>query len=168
MRLDRVLIAAASSLLLSSGVAAEDFGILNQYEPEVGIVFGGQPSAEQVGALAVAGFKTILDLRGVDEDRGFDEVTVVGEAGLSYVSLPITRDTMAEDATFDRYLELFRESERPILVHCASGNRVGALYYAYLVSEKKMDRSAALDVAKANGLRSLSLVDPVNRYLDSR
>ena len=164
----RVSIVAALGLLISLGVAAEDFGILNQYEPEVGVVFGGQPSAEQVGALAAAGFKTILDLRGVDEDRGFDEVRVVGEAGLSYVSLPITRDTMAEDATFDRYLELFRESERPILVHCASGNRVGALYYAYLVSEKKMTRAAALDVAQANGLRSLSLVDPVDRYLDSR
>ena len=168
MRLDRILIAAAIGLLISLGVAAEDFGILNQYEPEVGVVFGGQPSAEQIGSLAAAGFKTILDLRGVDEDRGFDEATVVGEAGLRYVSLPITRDTMAEDATFDRYLELFRESERPILVHCASGNRVGALYYAYLVSEKKMPRAAALEVAETNGLRSLSLLDPVNRYLDSR
>ena len=45
---------------------------------------------------------------------------------------------------------------------------MGALYYAYLVAQDGMTREDALAVAKANGLRSMALVEPVDHYLDQR
>ena len=125
-------------LALAGSTAGEDFGILNQYEPEEGVLFGGQPTEEQVQAMAAAGVKTVIDLRGETEDRGYDEVAAMAAAGLRYVPIPVTGDTMAEASTFESFLEAFETAEKPVLVHCASGNRVGALYYAHLVAAKNV------------------------------
>lgn len=75
---------------------------------------------------------------------------------------------MLEASTFETFLEVFTTAEKPLLVHCASGNRVGALYYAYLVAEKEMSRDDALEAAKANGLRSEALIEPVDAWLAGR
>ena len=46
------------------------------------------------------------------------------------------------DETFDRFRELIRDGgRRPLLVHCSSANRVGALLIPYLIlDEKSMTR----------------------------
>jgi uncharacterized protein (TIGR01244 family) len=155
-------------MMPAAAMAQDEFGILNAHEPEEGVVFGGQPTAEQLEALAAAGFKSIIDLRGEAEDRGFDEASRVGELGLEYIALPVTGETLASPETFDRFLEIYEQAEKPALVHCASGNRVGAMYYAHLVAVKGMSRDEALELAKANGLRSMALVEPVDSYLDGR
>ena len=168
MKIREALSAALVIASFASVGAAEGFGILNAYEPTEGVVFGGQLTEEQLAALAAASFKSIIDLRGEDEDRGYDEAAAVKNLGLEYLPLPVTEATLREEATFDRFIELFATAEKPLLVHCASGNRVGALYYAFLVARDGMTREDALAVAKANGLRSMALVEPVNRYLDQR
>lgn len=168
MTLRNVGLTVAALLVLAGGAGAEDFGILNQYEPEEGVLFGGQPTAEQVEAMAEAGVKTVIDLRGETEGRGYDEVAVMAAAGLRYVPIPVTGETMLEASTFETFLEVFTTAEKPLLVHCASGNRVGALYYAYLVAEKEMSRDDALEAAKANGLRSEALIEPVDAWLAGR
>lgn len=166
MTVRTVGVAVIALLALAAGSVGEDFGILNQYEPEEGVVFGGQPTAEQVEAMAEAGVKTVIDLRGESESRGYDEAATMAAAGLRYVAIPVTRETMSVASTFESFLEIFQTAEKPLLVHCASGNRVGALYYAYLVAEKKMSREAALERAKDNGLRTMGLVEPVDAWLD--
>ena len=160
--------AVLSLLLFALGqTAAPEEPLANAQRPEEGVLFGGQPTEAELEALAAAGY-TILDLRTPQEDRGYDEAAAAERLGLEYHNVPVGGETLAEASTFDRFFELFEQAERPVAVHCASGNRVGGLYYAYLVARRGMSREEALEKARASGLRSDSLRQTIDRYLDSR
>lgn len=91
-------------------------------------VSSGQPDASVLDVLADRGFVAVVDLRGVDEDRGMDERKEVEARGMRYETLPVET---AEDATYDRAAtmsSLLHSIDGPVLVHCASGNRVGAMF----------------------------------------
>jgi len=160
------LILAAAAL--AAGAEEKDHGILHAKHPEPVVLFGGQPTEEPLQALAADGLSVVLDLRSESEDRGFDESAALQDLGVSYVTIPVDADRLEQPETFERFIEAMKNAEGPTLVHCASGNRVGALYYAYLAAEKGVDREEALARAKENGLRSSSLEKAVDRYLDSR
>jgi len=90
-------------------------------------VSSGQPDLEVLSRVKDAGFKTIVDLRGESEDRGMDEMAEVEALGMNYVSLPIAGGgdvTYENAAALDKILA---DANGPVLLHCASGNRVGAL-----------------------------------------
>ena len=113
----------------------------------------GQP-AETLAIAREAGFVAVIDLRGADEDRGIDEVAAVEALGMRYVSLPVHD---ADDVTFENAAELdrlLREFDGPVLLHCASGNRVGALV-ALRASAAGASDDEALAAGKAAGLTRL-------------
>jgi uncharacterized protein (TIGR01244 family) len=151
-----------------AATVTEGFGILNATSPEPGLLFGGQPTEAQLQALAAAKYKTVIDLRAPSEDRGYDEPTAAAKAGLVYVPLPITDETLDQAETLDAFIRIFNEAEKPVLVHCAGGGRVATAYYAWLVSEKKMSREEALAKAKEQGLRSEKYLPLADDYLDQR
>ncbi|HVR29516.1 MAG TPA: sulfur transferase domain-containing protein [Thermoanaerobaculia bacterium] len=146
----------------------EDAGIRNATSPAPGVLFGGQPTAEQLEKLAAADYKTVIDLRGPEEDRGYDEAAAAEAAGLEYIAVPITGETIEDAKTLDEFIRIFRETEKPVLVHCGSGARVGAVYYAWLVAEEKMSREEALARAKEQGLRGETYLAPIDSYLDQK
>ena len=87
----------------------------------------GQPDRQHWAALAAAGLRGVLNLRPLAEQPGRDEAAEVAAAGLAYASLPIAGAGALDResaAALDRAL---RQLPTPLLVHCASGNRVGAL-----------------------------------------
>ena len=156
--------------LIAGVVCAQDKAgsdIINATSPSEGVLFGGQPTAEQLLDLARADYKTIIDLRGVEEDRGFEESLAARAAGLEYVTVPMSRDTMGKSETWSEFVRLFSEAEKPVLVHCRSGGRVGAAYYAYLVAEEGMSREDAKKKASAYGMPD-RLATPVDAYLDAK
>jgi uncharacterized protein (TIGR01244 family) len=67
-------------------------------------------------------------MRGSDEDRGVENFEgVVERTGMSYVPFPIEDRS---EISFDKAKELdalLQDADGPVLIHCASGNRVGAL-----------------------------------------
>jgi len=142
--------------------------IINERRPEEGVVFGGQPTEEQLRALAKAGLKTVIDLRGAGEPRGFDEAAVAAELGLAYVSIPLTQQTVGGPEPFDDFAAAFPGAERSVLVHCASGDRVGGAYFAYLATAAGVAPDTALEKAREAGLRSPALEALVGRYLEIR
>lgn len=119
-----------------------------------GITAAGQPDREALEVFADVGYATIIDLRGAGEDRGFEEAAVVEELGMHYVSLPIEgRDGISFDNA--RKLDaLLQEYPGPVLVHCASGNRVGALL-ALRASLDGADDETALALGRKGGLTQL-------------
>jgi uncharacterized protein (TIGR01244 family) len=151
----------------TAAAAEPAFGIANATQPEPGMLSAGQPKPEQIRELAQAGYKTVIDLRPPEEPRGFAEPQAVEAAGLAYVNLPVTLQTL-DGATLDRFLATMRTAERPVVVHCASANRVGGLYYAWLVLEKGMPAAAALEKAKGAGLRQPELIERVKALVAAR
>ncbi len=142
------------NLFVFTAAIAQQGDVPNRGEPLENLTTGGQPDAASLEALAASGFTTVIDLRGPTEDRGFDEQAAVEELGMSYVSLPVDGAngvTFENAAVLNRFLS---EAEGPVLLHCGSGNRAGALL---TLSEKLngADDEAAIAVGRAGGLRGL-------------
>jgi uncharacterized protein (TIGR01244 family) len=155
--------------LATAAVAAatDTYGIPNASFPEPGVMAAGQPTGEQIQLAAEDGYRTILDLRAPSEAREFDEALAARQNGLAYVNIPVTLDTLGH-ATIDRFLEAMERAERPVLLHCGSAVRVGALYYAWLVLEKGVAPKEAMKRAEAAGLHSPELTEKVTKLVAER
>ncbi|TDJ35329.1 MAG: hypothetical protein E2O53_06440 [Gammaproteobacteria bacterium] len=134
-----------------------DFKAGKTIPSNVRFVASGQPDEAMLRAIAEAGFSAVVDLRAADEERGFDEAKEVERLGMTYVRLPVAS---ADDITLDKAVvlnQILAQNEGPVLIHCASGNRVGALY---ALREKLLGASngEALAVGKAAGMTRLESV----------
>lgn len=114
----------------------------------------GQPSGDQLKALADNGIKHIINLRGKNEQDN-DEGELVRGLGMSYHSVEISSvdDVNAENA--GKLALLIKQLEGDgVLVHCASSNRVGALV-AITAHQQGLDIEDAVNKGKRWGLKSL-------------
>ncbi len=124
-----------------------------------GVVTGGQPSAADLRQLGEAGGGIVLDLRDPMEPRPFDEPAVVRQAGLEYVNVAVGAGDLT-DATLDRILGVLRGAgDRPVFVHCASGNRVGGALLPHLILDHGLEEEDAVGQAMRVGLRSAELLE---------
>ena len=123
--------------------------------PVDGLSAAGQPDEKTLKVFADSGYVAVIDMRGLDEDRGMDdEQAVVESLGLEYVAFPLaSRDdiSFANAGKLDRLLAGF---DGPVLVHCASGNRIGAIL-ALRESLKGASDEDALAYGKRAGLTRL-------------
>lgn len=130
-------------------------------QPFADVATAGQPSPEQLRAAKAHGLRRIVNLRPHSEPIGFDEAAVAAELGIDYVNIPVAGpgDLSADKA---RALDAaLRDAGGPVLVHCASSNRVGALF-ALRAQQQGQSAEAALEVGRAAGLRAM---EPVVRQL---
>ena len=134
-------------------------------EPVDGITSAGQPDAQALQVFAESGYAAVIDLRGGNENRGYDEAAKVAELGMEYVSMPVVgRDGISfENAR--KLDELLAGYDAPVLVHCGSGNRVGALL-ALRESLAGADDATALAVGRSAGLTRLEAI--VKERLDKQ
>lgn len=123
--------------------------------PIAGIHSGGRISADDLPALREAGIRHVINLAPAAETPGFDEAGAVRAAGMRYDTLPIAgAGDLGRDAVmaFDRLLQ---STDGPTLVHCASGNRVGALAALRAAWLHGADEEAAVEEGRRWGLRGL-------------
>lgn len=140
-------------------------GLPNQRNPEPGFVSGGQPSAKQLEAAANDGLGSVINLRPTSEDSGYDEAAKAAELGLDYTVLGIAD---ANDMTADnaRKLDqlLAHSADTPTLVHCASGNRVGALMALRAAWVQGKSKDEAIAIGRRWGMTNAEAA--VNQLLD--
>ena len=115
--------------------------------PVDGISAAGQPDKAAFEVFARSGYTTVIDLRGESENRGLDEVGVVEELGMDYVLFPITGPDAISYDNARKLDQLIEDADGPVLVHCGSSNRVGAL----LALSKKLD-GADVNTAMSYGI----------------
>jgi len=136
---------------------ALDYAMKNPAQPLDGVLTGGQPTAEDLEKLAERGYKTVVNLRLPSEDTGLgDEAERVRRLGMRYVALPIAGagDLTRENA--ERLAEILADEEaKPLLLHCGSSNRVGALLALEAFYVEGLDAGAALELGKKAGLTRL-------------
>ncbi len=103
-----------------------------------------------VKALASHGFKTIIDLRTANEGTA-DEKALVDIHGMNYINIPMTVAGISEEqlAAFTKAMET---AQPPILIHCGSGNRAGAMWASYQI-RKGVDPEVALTAGRKAGMR---------------
>ena len=108
--------------------AATLIEIPNARTPLDGMLTGGQPTPEQLERAAAAGYRTIINLR-TDAEEGFDwEEAAVAELGMRYVMIPVAGAAGLTRENVERLGGALSDPEAaPVMIHCKSGNRVGAL-----------------------------------------
>lgn len=128
-----------------------------------GLAAAGQPTPEALAGLKGMGFRTVVNLR-PDNEGLPDERAIVEAQGLRYVSIPVTADTFspADVEALEKVLD--DPAAAPVLLHCASSNRVGA---AWAVIQFRKGRSAeeAEAAGRAAGLQSPGMAAAVRRVL---
>ena len=120
-----------------------------------GLHAGGQPNADQLRELAGQGVTTVIDLRGPGEDRGFDETAVAESLGLRYVRIPVAGGDDLQAANVRAVYNALQQSQGPVLLHCGSGNRAGAVLALVNAQHESASTTDALELGRQAGLRSL-------------
>ncbi len=119
---------------------------------------GGQPTGDAFVKAAASGFRSVLSLRtsseGIDLAR---ERALVESAKLRYFNIPVmSASPRAEQA--DEFLRVARDkSNHPMLVTCASANRVGAFMMILRVIDQGWSEEKALEEAVKIGLTAANL-----------
>ena len=111
----------------------------------------GQPTEALLDEAAERGFAAVIDLRGADEDRGIDERSEVEARGMRYLAFPVATTSAATHERAEEFVDLVRGIDGPVLMHCASGNRVGSLL-ALAARAEGLDADAAFAVGEKAGL----------------
>lgn len=143
-------------------------GTIERLHTYSGIFLASQPAAQDLHDAKAGGVKTIVSFRLADEDVGYDEPALAKELGFEYVNLGFKTPESLTDDVIDRARALFRdEAKRPILAHCHSGNRVGAIWLAHRVLDGGLGWAAALDEAKEVGLKAPAFEQRAAEYVKS-
>jgi uncharacterized protein (TIGR01244 family) len=133
-----------------------------------GIFLASQPQKEDFKQAADNGIKTVINLRDPKE-IDWDEAALVKAVGLEYVNLPFRSAKELSDEIFDKSRKLLADkSKRPLLLHCASANRVGALWLAHRVLDDGVKYDDALAEAKTVGLKLPALEQKAKDYIQRK
>lgn len=86
----------------------------------------GQPSEEQLAAVAAAGFQTIINLALHDDPRYSlkDEAGTVRSLGMEYIHIPVQFSSPQPSDLSAFCAAMARAEGRKVLVHCAHNKRV--------------------------------------------
>ena len=125
------------------------------------VYFAGQPTEDALGEAVRRDIKVVVNLRGDQEMASkvdFDEPAMVEKLGMDYVSIPITPKSLSV-ADADRLHEILSGTRGPVLIHCASANRVGALWALYLHRHRGVGLDTAIDLGRKAGMRSAGLIE---------
>jgi uncharacterized protein (TIGR01244 family) len=128
-----------------------------------GLAAAGQPTPAALAGLREMGFRTVVNLR-ADKEVPPDERAVVEAQGLRYVAIPVTTDTfsLADVEALEKVLN--DPTAAPVLLHCASSNRVGAAW-AVIQARKGKSLEEAEAAGREAGLHSPPMAAAVRRVL---
>lgn len=130
--------------------------IPNLAQPSAALYTGGEVDAAALEQARSAGVKIIVNLRPDGETPDFNEAAASQELGLDYQHLPITGSDDFNRATVERFDQILAGAgASPTLVHCASGNRVGALFALRAAWLQGCDTEAALTIGRDHGLTKM-------------
>ncbi len=99
-----------------------------------------QPTRKQIQYLSKLGFKTIINLRLLHSNRDKLENTVLSEVWIKVRAGNITDEKMIE------ILRAFKQSPKPVLIHCWHGSdRTGVAVAMYRIVFQNWSKSQAID-----------------------
>lgn len=127
----------------------------NAKTPQEGVISGGQPTEDEFRHAAKLGYQTVVNLRTDGEEIPFDEPALVEQLGMKYVHLPIAGAEGITSENAAALAEILGNAERPVLLHCGSGNRVGALFALDAHDRLGQDAETALQTGLDGGMTGL-------------
>lgn len=105
----------------------------------------GSLGKKDLNTLKLVGFKTIIDLRTAAEGTE-EEKDIVNDLGLTYENIEVTNTITADQ--LKTFTDILDKAEKPVLVHCATANRVGGMLALYHI-QNGMDVDTAMELGRA-------------------
>jgi len=141
-------------------------GTITRLHTYQGIFLASQPSPEDLEQAKAGGVVTVVNLRHGAEHPEFDEKLFVEGLGLRYINIPWNGADELTDEVFERARDVLRNEHRPVLMHCSSANRVGAVWLPWRVLDGGLEFEEALAEAKIIGLKSPAYEEAARAYID--
>ncbi len=133
-----------------------------------GVFLASQPAEEDFKMAQAGGIKTVINLRKPSE-TDWNEQEFIKELGLRYHNVPFQTPDELTDEVFDEVRDLLAQDEnKPILLHCSSANRVGAVWLAHRVLDGGLSYEDALAEAKTVGLKLPAYEAKAKDYIESQ
>ncbi|NIM00216.1 MAG: hypothetical protein GTN89_04850 [Acidobacteria bacterium] len=131
--------------------------IPNALEIQAGVLGGGQPDEAALRAAADAGYRTIVNTREPGEKGELEnQAELIRSLGMNYVTIPTRSGSSFNEENAKRLAEILDDPEAyPVMVHCASGNRVGILFAVKAYYLDDVAGPEALELGKRAGARRI-------------
>jgi protein tyrosine/serine phosphatase len=124
----------------------------NFYAVNANLYRGGQPTEAGVKRLAGMGVKTIVNLRGADENS-FKEKAWAQNAGIKFIAVDLSNWFRPKTPDIEQIIKYIEAPEnQPVFVHCKRGaDRTGTIVAAYRISREGWTGKQANAEAKKFG-----------------
>jgi len=134
---------------ISNEISAKN---VKQYTEQ--FIVGGQPTEADLTALVHNGIKTVINLRGKGEFSEFSEKEKVEALGMNYISIPVNGAAGVNKENLALFTAAIQNKNKTF-VHCASGNRVGAMFALDAYYNDHANIEEAVIIGKKSGLTGL-------------
>lgn len=131
--------------------AASDDSIPNLYQPRYMIFTAGQPTLFGMKELSEMGVKTVINVLPERECIPGEDAMVRANQ-MEYYRLPFDPSGLTLQTIYE-FEEKLRTADRPVLIHCSTGNHVGGLWFAYRVLVEKASLAQALKEGRKIGMK---------------
>jgi uncharacterized protein (TIGR01244 family) len=150
--------------------AASVPGVTNYTRVDATVGCGGATTVEAYPALKKEGFAAVINLRQANEAGAEIETSKAAAqaAGLKYIHVPMNGQAPSTEAA-DAFLAAVKDpANSPVYIHCATANRVGAVWLIKRVLADGWDVEKATAEAERIGLRSPQLKQFALDYIAAR
>src|SRR5215212_5190174 len=134
-------------------------GAMNFTKLETTVACGGATTPEAVPEIKKMGFASIINLR-LPSEAGANvegEAAAAKTAGIKFYNIPFSGQS-PDPAVADKFLAtITAPGNEPAYIHCAAGNRAGAMWMIKLLAVDHWDTERAYTEAAALGLTSPAL-----------
>ena len=166
---------AAADLLIPVANAQRETapaGVTNYTRVDATVACAGATPVQALAELKKNGFVSVINFR-MPEEQGanIDEAKAeAAKVGLKYIHLPHQTPT---PEIAEAFLKAVADpGNQPVYIHCASANRVGAMWFIKRVKLDRWDVDRAMKEAEAIGLRAPNLktfaLEYVTEHVDVR
>jgi uncharacterized protein (TIGR01244 family) len=130
---------------------ATESDLPNLYQPRYLILTSGQPTNVGYRLLQQMGVQTVINVLPEREcDPG--EKSMVIANSMFYFSHPFDQANLNRD-TVVQFAKLIKNVDKPVLVHCSTGNHVGGLWFAFRVLIEKAPVGVAISEGRQIGMK---------------
>ncbi|MFG1500991.1 sulfur transferase domain-containing protein [Halobacteriovorax sp. XZX-3] len=146
--------------------------VMNYEEAKVvgNLAIAPQPTKMTLSKIKKDGYEMVINLRGEDEFKGYNEEATAKMLNLQYHRIPFFNKKSEIDANSLYQISKLIDAnkDKKIYIHCSSGNRAAAWYLTHLYQYEGMTKQEATELARRTGLTKAPLENKVLKYLNEK
>ena len=168
----KMLVVLAALGLCVSAVDAQretaPAGVTTYTRVDATVACAGATPVQALPEIKKNGFVSVVNFRmATEQGANIDEAkATAAQVGLKYIHLPFQTPT---PEVAEAFLKAVADpSNQPMYIHCASANRVGAMWFIKRVKIDHWDKDRAMKEAESIGLRAPNLKEFALNYVGAK